>query len=349
MATPQTELGEYTRPGGTVPSKSDVRAALACWRGYVQGDPDVVFEVHLALGANVWGRSFHQARAHPNGRRVFQQKPDILQKLRDDEYLATLPPGTVGHAYRAFLTINRLDAGIYDEVSIVRPLAEKNNWDEEYYYFIKRVTAIHDLVHVITGYGPDLAGEVIAIGFTCGQMEPASPLRQIGYAMAAGVPGARVLHKLRVYRQAVERGRRADKLAVAPRQRDRQPAGQSGGSAQFVPRAPTDLQRHSVALQDGGHGEHCRGVRESVPHAFSRTDIEGDVGISVDLVVQESRGPELLGVGPEPWVTVQAVRRDQDIGARGYEVPTDLVILDRGSDIGRSGRLYSLTFVEAAS
>lgn len=216
MATPQTELGEYTRPGGTVPSKSDVRAALACWRGYVQGDPDVVFEVHLALGANVWGRSFHQARAHPNGRRVFQQKPDILQKLRDDGYLATLPPGTVGHAYRAFLTINRLDAGIYDEGSIVRPLAEKNNWDEEYYYFIKRVTAIHDLVHVITGYGPDLAGEVIAIGFTCGQMEPASPLRQIGYAMAAGVPGAGVLHKLRVYRQAVERGRRADKLAVAP-------------------------------------------------------------------------------------------------------------------------------------
>jgi hypothetical protein len=47
-------------------------------------------------------------------------------------------------------------------------------------------------------------------------MEPATPLKQIGYAMAAAVPGASIRHKLRVYRQAVERGRRADKLTVAP-------------------------------------------------------------------------------------------------------------------------------------
>jgi ubiquinone biosynthesis protein Coq4 len=72
------------------------------------------------------------------------------------------------------------------------------------------------VVHVLTGYGPDLAGEVNAIGFACGQMEPASPLRQFGYAMAAGVPGASIRHKLRVYREALERGRRADKIAVAP-------------------------------------------------------------------------------------------------------------------------------------
>ncbi|MHC9295723.1 Coq4 family protein [Mycobacterium sp. LTG2003] len=199
-----------------MPSKSDIRSVLSCWRGYIQGDPNVVFEVHLALGAKVCGRSFHQARAHPNGRKVFQQKPDILAKLRDDAYLATLPVGSVGHAYREFLATNRLDAGIYDEDSIVRPLAEKYNWHEDYYYYIMRATALHDVVHVLTGYGPDLAGEVIAIGFTCGQMEPAAPLRQIGYGMAAVVPGASIQHKLRVYRQALERGRRADKLTVAP-------------------------------------------------------------------------------------------------------------------------------------
>lgn len=215
MSTPM-QLGSYDRPGGTVPSKSEFRSALTCWRGYLQGDPDAVFEVHLALGAKMCGRSFHQARAHPNGRKLFQQKPDILAKLRDDEYLATLPVGSVGHAYREFLTTNRLDAGIYDEGEIVRPLAEKNNWDEDYYYYIVRVTALHDVLHVLTGYGPDLAGEVNVIGFTCGQQEPAVPLSQIGYGMAAVIPGASFRHKLRVYREAVERGRRADKLGVAP-------------------------------------------------------------------------------------------------------------------------------------
>lgn len=216
MSEATSPMDPYVRPGGTIPDKPRIRSALACWRGYIAGNPEVVFEAHLAIGAHVWGRSLHQLRAHPNGRRIFRERPDVLSVLRDDAYLAGLPAGTLGHAYRAFLTTNRLDAGIYDEGRIIRPIAEKNNWDEDYYYYIMRVTALHDVVHVLTGYGPDIAGEVNAIGFTCGQMEPSTPLRQFGYAMAAGTPGAPLPLKLRVYREAIERGRRADKIAVAP-------------------------------------------------------------------------------------------------------------------------------------
>lgn len=218
MSSAEAPLPTYTMPGGVVPSRADYKTALSCWRGYVMNGkyPTQIYEAQLAMGAHVWGRSFHSLKSHPNGRRLFRDKPDVLNMLMDDDYLATLPAGSVGHAYRSFLTTNRLDAGVYDVETVILPLAEKNRWDEDYFYFIRRLTALHDVFHVLGGYGPDMAGEVITIGFTCGQMEPAAPTEQFGYVMAAGLPGASIRHKLRVYRQAIERGRRADKIVVAP-------------------------------------------------------------------------------------------------------------------------------------
>lgn len=210
--------GAYSRPGGTVPDRTDWRTILGCWRGFVLPHKHVnqMYEAYLAMSAASYGRAYHQVRAHPNGRLLLADKPDILKLLGDDDYLASLPPASLGHAYRSFLRTHRLDAGVYDETTAIRPLAEKHNWSEDFYYLTRRSTALHDIFHVIGGYGPDMAGEVIVFGFHCGQIEPSGPLGKWGYVMAMCVPGASPWHKLRVYRQAVERGRRADKLLAAP-------------------------------------------------------------------------------------------------------------------------------------
>jgi ubiquinone biosynthesis protein COQ4 len=219
MLEEQTQLTEYRRPDGVVPDRRYWRTIFGAWRGFtVTGKRmyEFFYRASLEISIPSTPRLFHQVRAHPHGAKIIRDKPDLLALLSDDTYLASLPPGSVGHAYRSFLTTNRLDATIFDEAAVVRPYAESRNWHEDYYYFLLRCNAMHDLQHVITGYGPDLAGEITGIGFQCGQMEPAGALKRLGFAVAMVLPGGSLRHKLRVYRQAVERGRRADKLAAAP-------------------------------------------------------------------------------------------------------------------------------------
>ncbi|BBX30119.1 Coq4 family protein [Mycolicibacterium alvei] len=191
---------------------------MSCWRIFLLPGryTEQIYEAFLAVEAPVFARAYHQVRVHPNGRKLFRDHPDLLGVLADDDYLASLPHGSLGHAYHSFLQTNRLDAGVFSEADIIRPLAEKNGWDEDFYYMIRRGTAVHDLFHTISGYGPDMVGEVLNLGFHCGQMEPAGAVKHMGRMFAMATPGASPRFKLRCYEQAVERGRRADCLMAAP-------------------------------------------------------------------------------------------------------------------------------------
>jgi ubiquinone biosynthesis protein Coq4 len=210
-------LPVYRNPGGIVPEKVNLRELLSCWRTLIEPgkDLDRLYETLVTVSAPAMARMYYRMRVHPNGRKMFENKPNILALLEDVDYLASLPAGTVGHAFRSFLTTNRLDAGVYSE-AVIRPIAEKNNWSEDYYYSVIRGTALHDVLHTITGYGPDAAGEALALGFYCGQTEPAGPIRLAGLILTIITPGASLGHKLRCYQEATERGRRADNIFVAP-------------------------------------------------------------------------------------------------------------------------------------
>lgn len=63
---------------------------------------------------------------------------------------------------------------------------------------------------------PAAAGEALALGFYCGQTEPAGPIRLAGLTLTFITPGASLRHKLRCYQEATARGRRADNTFVAP-------------------------------------------------------------------------------------------------------------------------------------
>lgn len=208
---------EYGRSGGVVPDKTTWTPWLKAWRMLIDAKYHTdIYEAFLGMEAPILARAYYQVRSHPNGSKLFRDKPDLLAVLNDREYLASLPFGSLGHAYLSFLNTNKLDAGVFGEAETIRPIAEKNNWDDDFYYMVVRGTALHDMFHTIGGYGPDIAGEMANIGFHCGQMEPAGPLEKLGWFGALTLPGAPVPFKLRYYRQAVERGRRADLLMAAP-------------------------------------------------------------------------------------------------------------------------------------
>lgn len=233
----------YTNPDGVVPEQRSwrrvakfwFRATRAAWSAPLHGPNigraarvrqaalDVIKPTgaHMFAGlyllcAPAFARLFYQVRAHPHGRKIIRDKPDLLALLRDDDYLAELPVGTLGHGYRTFMATYGLDSCLFHEADVIRPLAQALNWHEDFFYFMVRHTVVHDLQHVVSGYGPDVVGEVLAIGFQSGQTQPAGALEKLGYAGAVWVPGASLRHRLRVYRKAVERGNRADKLAAAP-------------------------------------------------------------------------------------------------------------------------------------
>jgi ubiquinone biosynthesis protein COQ4 len=211
------QLVPYTNPGGVVPERVNWRELLSTWRTLLEPgkDLDRLYENLVVVSTPAMARTYYRTRSHPHGRRIFGDKPDILALLENDDYLASLPVGSVGHAFRSFLTTNRLDAGVYSE-AVIRPIAKKNNWSEDYYYLVVRGTALHDVLHTITGYGPDAAGEALALGFYCGQTEPAGPIRLAGFILTLITPGASLRHKLRCYQEATERGRRADNVFAAP-------------------------------------------------------------------------------------------------------------------------------------
>lgn len=218
MTRPVGQLQTYRNPGGIVPERIDWRAVVGCWQGFAHPGRRVtqMYGAVLALAAAPVARSYFKARAHPHGRMLMSDRPDLLAVLNDDTYLASLPEGSLGRAYRDHLAVDRLDAAVFDEAAVIRPAAERGNWSEDFYYLAMRATLMHDLLHVLCEYGADMAGEIAMFGFHCGQMEPAGLVEKWGNLLALAVPGGPPHRRLRFYRQAVERGRRADRLLAAP-------------------------------------------------------------------------------------------------------------------------------------
>ncbi|MBX7431935.1 ubiquinone biosynthesis protein COQ4 [Mycobacterium sp. Y57] len=177
---------------------------------------DQIFEAVIAFGYPTLAREFEKLRRLPEGRRLLRDKPDLMSKLGDDEYLAALPPGSLGAAYRDFLRQHRLDAGVFDAAGVIQPVIERNGWDPDFGYMIARGTALHDMFHVLGGYGPDPGGEIGNLGFHHGQLGHCRTTAVFGLILCAIVGGASWRRKRGYWHEAVERGRAARNLMAAP-------------------------------------------------------------------------------------------------------------------------------------
>ncbi|QUR69912.1 hypothetical protein F6B93_17685 [Mycobacterium spongiae] len=177
---------------------------------------DQVFEAVVAFGYPTLHRAFRELAELPEGRRLLTQKPDLLALLGNDEYLANLPPGSLGAAYRDFLRQHRLDAGVFDARDVIQPVIDRNGWDPDFGYMIVRGTALHDMFHVLGGYGPDLGGEIGNLGFHHGQLGKCRTTAVFGLLACAVVRGGSWRRKRAFFREAVARGQAARNLMAAP-------------------------------------------------------------------------------------------------------------------------------------
>lgn len=175
-----------------------------------------VFCLIDALAGNSGERLFQRFVRDERGPSLLREKPSLLEALSDLDRLAALPEQSFGHAYARFMREGGIAAqGLVDASEQAERDPHDAPPDPDREWFFERLRDMHDLWHVLTGYGRDLAGEAANLAFSYAQTRN----RGIGaIVLAAMVVGPRSLDLFwpRYLWRAWRRGARATLLAAAP-------------------------------------------------------------------------------------------------------------------------------------
>ncbi len=177
--------------------------AYRAWKR-LWADPDntaAVFEIFDALRGRSEERVFRRFSRTAMGQRILREERDLLATLGDRAALTTLPEGSLGRLYAAFMEKEQISAAGLVEASETQ---DEPNADPDFQRFVCRWRDMHDLHHVVTGYGRDLHGEAALLAFTLAQTHTLSLGFIVGMAYLNGDAEDR-----RLIREGYRRGRAA--------------------------------------------------------------------------------------------------------------------------------------------
>jgi ubiquinone biosynthesis protein COQ4 len=144
-----------------------------------------VFLLIEALRGKTTLRQFARFCQTETGRMVLAERRRLLDRLSDRASLATLPAGTLGRAYFEFMASENLSAeGLVDASRITRPPAS-----DDVTLFRERNREMHDLLHIVTGYGRDPLGEACLVAFSYAQT------KLKGFAVIAAFAGRKIARR----------------------------------------------------------------------------------------------------------------------------------------------------------
>jgi ubiquinone biosynthesis protein COQ4 len=152
---------------GVSPRPMQPMAAIRAVRELIANPDDTaqVFRIIRALTGNSFERLYQRVLEDPAGRRILEEKRDILALLKDRDRLRELADGTLGREYARFLDTEYIDAeGLVDASEEIEDPAIF--LDERAHILSRRLRDSHDLWHVVTGYKRDIFGEVALLSFT---------------------------------------------------------------------------------------------------------------------------------------------------------------------------------------
>jgi ubiquinone biosynthesis protein COQ4 len=125
-------------------------------------DTRQVFVVMTALRGRSGRRMFDRFLATPVGASVVSERRRLLDRLQDRAGLAALPEGSLGRAYLVLMEGEHLTADGLVEASEAGRLGAVS---AAAVLFRDRMRDMHDLTHVVTGYGRDGLGELCLLAF----------------------------------------------------------------------------------------------------------------------------------------------------------------------------------------
>ena len=186
-------------------------------------DPDdtaKAIDVVYAIGQGDFERTLRRVAGTAHGRKLLVERPSLAAALSDRASLEALPAGSLGRGYLDYLARTGFQPlGLVELVSQVQrrweEAGEAPPIDPLRAWFRDRSLLIHDLMHVVTGYGTDDIGEATLLGFTLAQ-EGGRAQRLLTYGayfeMLRNLGWRWVAYARRVRR----RGRRAMRLVGLP-------------------------------------------------------------------------------------------------------------------------------------
>jgi ubiquinone biosynthesis protein COQ4 len=136
-----------------------------------------VFEIMRALNGRSTAKGYLRLLDTANGGRIAYERREFAERLMDDAWLDSFAPGTVGAAYRHFIRSEAISAEGLAEVS--RQRLSEVDARHPYAWFGRRTRDVHDVWHVLSGYGRDAAGEACLVAFSFAQT------RGLGWALIA--------------------------------------------------------------------------------------------------------------------------------------------------------------------
>ncbi len=193
------------------PMARDWRAAWAALRRLLANGDDTVqvFRIMRALNADTSHRNYAKLLTVPGGGRLAYARIELSERFSDRAWLDTLPEGSVGAAYRAFLDRTGFSAQGLADISY----ADGEGWQRVEHpvaWFGRRERDIHDIWHVLTGYtAEEHLGEACLVAFSYAQT---GGWGWAAIAIGAGVKSLRVTgerHFAKAVWEGYRHGRRA--------------------------------------------------------------------------------------------------------------------------------------------
>jgi ubiquinone biosynthesis protein COQ4 len=176
-------------------------------------DPDDTAQAIRAIGAMAGGspeRCFKRFARSEQGARVLREKRELYDILSDIERLGAMPEGSLGHEIWRFYTVEQISAqGLKGASEAAAGESGFFAGDDDRTRFARRLRELHDVFHVLTGYGRDMRGEIACLAFTYSQTKNTG----IGYVALRVLRGAGWSSEMgKLIRQGFWRGRRAEWL-----------------------------------------------------------------------------------------------------------------------------------------
>jgi ubiquinone biosynthesis protein COQ4 len=170
-------------------------------------DTAQAFRVIAALSGSSGHRQLRRFRRSPSGSRILRERSRLIDILGDAERMRAMPAGSLGAAVRDFYAAEQLSsAGLADASEAAFSAGGPRELGEDEAFFGERLRDLHDIFHVLTGYGRDLRGEAAVLAFTVPQTRNPG----VGYIVFSALRRAGFRSEMgRLIRQAFRRGRRA--------------------------------------------------------------------------------------------------------------------------------------------
>lgn len=183
--------------------------ALRAFRKLIRDKEDTaqVFEIMRALTGRSGAIGYNRLlRTAEGGRQAFL-RDELALKLDDPAWLARFGAGTVGGEYRAFREARGFTADGLAETA--REVAPEIDAPHPVIWYSRRLRDVHDIWHVLTGYGTDALGEACVVSFSYAQTHNLG-FGFIGYGAAREIQREkRSIPARRAVLQAWRNGRRA--------------------------------------------------------------------------------------------------------------------------------------------